>query len=346
MDSWRQGTEVAVVFGLAAAVALGVTPVAIRVAVRTSFMDRPAGYKHHGHATPYLGGAAVLIAVIAALALAGRADEHPAIIVGAALLWLLGTVDDRVAVSPLTRVLAEIGVAVLLWRGDLGWRMFDSDVLDLVATAIWVVVIVNAFNLMDNLDGAASTVGLVAALGMGGVGLASGAQYLVLLSACVAGALGGFLRYNLTSPARVFLGDGGSMPIGLLLAVGSMMAAQAGFNGLPALLLAPLLLGLLILDTTMVTLSRFRRRASVLSGGRDHLTHRMLRRAGTPRRVAVLLAGGQAASCGAAVVAVRYGTATLGTITSVAVALGLAAILVLEVRFDGDLSAPSVLNER
>ena len=317
---------------LALASAVVLTPVAIRVAFATGFLDKPVAYKGHAKATPYLGGAAVVAAFLpAALALGGAGSAIAWILAGTVAMAIVGTIDDRRMLGPLPRLVVEAAAAAMLWAAGFGWSAFSSDVLSLAVTIIWVVGLVNAFNLMDNLDGATGTVGAVCAVGVGAVALADGSTALAAVAFALAGACAGFLVHNLRRPARIFLGDGGSMPIGFLLAA-LLMAVSRDTNGLgaAAVVAAAPLVGLPVLDTTLVMISRSRRGVPLLTGGRDHLTHRLLRVAGTPQRVAVALAVGQAALC-----AVGFGLLHLGG-TAVAgaglayVVLGTLVIVALE----------------
>ncbi len=123
--------------------------------------------------------------------------------------------DDRHNLSPYLRVLVEVTIGVLLSTAGLGWKLGSGPLLDAVVTGIWVVGVVNAFNLFDNMDGAASTMALVVAAGACVLGLVTGEVWVAAGSAALCGACLGFLPHNLSSPARIFLGDGGSMPIGL-----------------------------------------------------------------------------------------------------------------------------------
>ena len=126
---------------------------------------------------------------------------------------------------------AEFAAAFALWQADLGWLLFDESVLNLALTTLWVVGLVNAFNLMDNLDGATGTVGGVSAPGVGVLAASQGDMAIAAMAFALAGACVGFLRFNLARPSRVFLGDGGSMPVGFLVAAGSRRSrATAGFG--------------------------------------------------------------------------------------------------------------------
>ena len=317
---------------LAFAGAVLLTPVAIRVAVSTGFLDKPADYKGHAKATPYLGGAAVMAAFVpVALVLGGTGSAVAWILGGTLVMALVGTVDDRHMLGPLARVAVEAAAATMLWAAGFGWSAFSSDVLSLAVTIVWVVGLVNAFNLMDNLDGATGTVGAVCAAGIGVVALVDGATALAAVAFALSGACAGFLVHNLRRPARIFLGDGGSMAIGFLLAA-ILMAVSRDANGLgaAAVVAAAPLVGLPVLDTTLVMISRSRRGMPLFTGGRDHLTHRLLRVADTPQRVAMMLAAGQAALCGLGVGLLHLGGAAVAGAGLAYVVLGTLVIVALE----------------
>lgn len=316
---------------LAAALAERSVLVAIRVARHTGFYDHPGGYKEHGASTPYLGGVAVLLALLVAVGLAEIVLGHaPVVLVCAAPLCVVGTIDDRMSVSPLARVLAEILAAVVVWQAGRGFTVVHSGALDLALTVVWVVGVVNAFNLFDNLDGACASMAGVSAAGAGVLGLVNGEWHVAATGFAIAAACAGFLRHNLAGPARIFLGDGGSMPLGFLVACLAMVSTRAQHLGVAELFACGLLAGLPVLDTTLVVISRKRRGVSVLKGGRDHLTHRLLVRLGTPRRVALALATVQAGLGGLAVVGVATSHGLLIAFGMVAIALGAVAIAALE----------------
>lgn len=321
--------------GSGAAVALAAMPIAVRVAERTGFLDRPVGYKQHGHPTPYLGGSALLLALlVAGMAFGEGSGRFLPVSLGAIGLWVVGTVDDRVNLSPWLRIAASVVAGVGLWVGNLGWDVFDWAGLDLVLTVVWVLGLVNAFNLMDNLDGAAGSVAASTAVGVGAFALAGGDGTLLALACGLLGACLGFLCWNLAGPARIFLGDGGSMPLGFIVAALAIAAQPTGDLGGSAVLTASLLVGLVILDTTLVTVSRRRRGVALLTGAHDHLTHRLLGPAGTPRRVAGLLAGVQLSLCAIALGAAELGRMAVLWVAAVTVIAGIAAIAALERRMD------------
>jgi UDP-GlcNAc:undecaprenyl-phosphate GlcNAc-1-phosphate transferase len=322
--------QLLVAFGAAAGLARLSVPLAIRLALVTGFLDHPAGYKKHNRATPYLGGLGVMAAALPVALVVGGGSDLLVIVACAAGLCLVGTADDRVHLGPVTRVFAEFVAAFALWQADLGWLLFDESVLNLALTTVWVVGLVNAFNLMDNLDGAAGTVGGVSAAGVGLLAATQGEAAIAAAAFALAGACAGFLRFNLARPSRVFLGDGGSMPLGFLLAAGlTAVPATEGFGTAAVFAVVPLV-GLAVLDTTLVVVSRLRRGVGVLTGGRDHLTHRLLKVLGTPQMVALTLAGAQAALCMMGFLLFDSTIVTVFGAASGYVLLGAAAIAALE----------------
>ena len=295
-------------FVLALGAAFVATPAAIAVAGRIDFHDTPFGYKGHKRPTPYLGGTAVLGGfLLAAALLGGEFARLSPIVACTCALWALGTLDDRVGLAAWPRVLAECVAAILLWATGLGWNVFPGTAADLALTIVWVVGLVNAFNLIDNMDGAAATLAAVTSVAIGTLALLGGDVALGILAFGLAGACLGFLPYNLTSPARIFLGDGGSLPIGFVVAaalmalpIGPELGRRARAGGGAA-----------------------RRRASArhhsrlylppscgrlaLTGGRDHLTHRLQTRLGSARTVALTLGIVQAGLGAVAIGVVQLG---------------------------------------
>jgi UDP-GlcNAc:undecaprenyl-phosphate GlcNAc-1-phosphate transferase len=320
-------------FALALTTALAMTPLAIAVAGRTGFEDHPVGYKGHAAPTPYLGGAAVVIAFLLAGVTAGGELARLSPIVACTFgLWCLGTTDDKLNLSPVLRVAVEFCVAAALWATGLGWAITGSGALDLFLTIFWVVGLVNAFNLMDNMDGAAATVGAVTTMATSLLAFIHGDTGLAILCIAMSGACLGFLPYNLAGPARIFLGDGGSLPIGFVVAATIMAVPGESSAGLPVLLAAVILAGLPVVDTALVVISRRRARVQLMKGGRDHLTHRLMTRLGSPRRVSLTLGAIQALLGAVAIGVVELGQGSALTAGTVWFVVGTAAVVLLETR--------------
>ena len=325
------GDEIRIAGALLAAclVTLVATPVAWRVAVRIAFFDHPVGYKEHSHPTPYLGGAAVMAGILAGTLIFDAAADYKRMLVAALVICAIGTLDDRIGLGVTLRLIAQLATAVALWAVDLGWTMLPSPSANLALTILWIVGITNAFNLMDNQDGAAGSVGAVCGAGAGALALIQGAVPLAVIAFAVSGACLGFLPYNLAKPSRIFLGDGGSMPIGLLVAC-MIMAIPDGHLDWTLLFATAPLVGLPILDTTLVVVSRLRRGAPVLSGGRDHFTHRLFGMVGSERKVALILAAAQAALCGLTIALFQLDQTTVVAVTATYLAVGAAVIMLLD----------------
>lgn len=323
--------EALLAFLVALAAALALTPLAIRLAGHTGFLDHPVGYKGHDAPTPYLGGLAAISAMLLAAFLFGQGSSHLApIAIGAAVLLGVGTIDDRYALTPLTRLAIEVAAAGLLFAGGVKWALVGSEVLNFAVTAVFVLGVVNAFNLMDNMDGACGSVAGVSGALLGALALALGSPATAAIALALAGSCLGFLRYNLASPARIFLGDGGSMPVGFVLA--ALIMAMPGIRhlGWAFVPVAVVLVGLPALDTTLVVISRLRRGAGIFTGGRDHLTHRLRAKLGTARRVAAVLAASQALFVGIGALLVTVDESVAGFVAMLLILAGIAVVAFLE----------------
>ena len=315
--------------GVAGVVAALATPLAISIARRVDFYDTPRGYRQHRAPTPLLGGAAVIGAFIVAAVAVGASGNLVVLLVGAVGLWVVGTIDDLIAVAPMWRLLTEMAVGLALVSAGLGWSVYGEGG-DIALTVLWVVGLVNGFNLMDNLDGACGSVACASAAGIGTLAALSGEFVVAGLASALGASCAVFLHWNLAGPARIFLGDGGSRPIGLLIAGLAIAAGRHMHVGHAQVIVGAMMVGVVILDTALVTLSRTRRGVTLVTGGRDHLSHRLLSALRSPAEVAAALAVTQAGLCGLAIVAGRSSVEVLAILALIAVSLGVAAIAVLD----------------
>ena len=320
--------------GLSVILVYLVTPLAIRIADRLEFYDLPIGYKGHAAPTPYLGGTAVVAGFVAVvLLLTGDWERTIPVLSGVVLLWLIGTVDDRRTVTPLTRVIVEVALGAGLWALGLGWELGLGAAVDLALTALWLVAVINAFNFFDNMDGASSSMAAVVAVGIALLGIVEGDTWLAVVATALCGACVGFLPHNLfASPARIFLGDGGRMPIGFAVAALVMIGTAGAAAEWQSLAMGVMLVGVPALDTTLVIVSRLRQGIPILTGGRDHVTHRTRQRLQTTRAVALTLGGAQALFSALALVAIGAGPAAIVGAVALYVAAAGAAIVVLDTR--------------
>lgn len=264
---------------LAFGIALILVPVCRAAARRFGLVAKPRADRWHGKPTALLGGVAIATTVLGLhVALVGP-FEYPVLLIGAAAMFGIGLVDDLISLRPATKLVFEIAVAsfFVFFGYRLGWS--SSLIVDTVFTVFWIVGLTNAFNLLDNMDGLCAGLGVVAGVGLlstlwlnGAVG--AQATHLALL----VGAAAGFLVYNF-NPASIFMGDSGSLFIGLNLSVLTLSAATAPHapTNLLYTMAAPVLILMVpILDTTLVTVSRIMSGRSAAQGGRDHSSHRLV----------------------------------------------------------------------
>lgn len=314
--------EAVAALAIAAALSALLTPAMASLARRGGVLDHPVGYKGHGRPTPYLGGIAILLSVLAATMItAGVSRPVPEITVCAVAVCALGTLDDWRPIPPAIRMIAHAALAAAIWEAGAGWGIASSDAINLVLTIGWVVLATNTLNLIDNLDGTAGAAAAASALGIAVIALSQGAaDWAALLAAGLLGSCLGFLPYNLAKPSRIFLGDGGSNLLGFLLSV-AIMGAVSGESGAIGLVAGVLLIGTAIFDTALTVASRWRRGVNPLTGGRDHVTHRVNAWVGSPHRTAAVIAAVQIVLSGLAVAAVELGVP--------AVPLAAAMVLVL-----------------
>ncbi|HYG70859.1 MAG TPA: MraY family glycosyltransferase [Actinomycetota bacterium] len=302
--------EYLVLYGLAFVVPLGVTlvttPFAIAVAKRFGILDRPGERKVHLDATPYLGGAAIALGLIVAAVLTGSTARQAAVIgAGAVVVFVVGLLDDVRGLGPATRAGVEVLVGAGLWFGQIRAGLFGFAPLDLLLTIAWIVVVTNSVNLLDNMDGLASGVTAIAAIAYFVMAAAQENYFVASMAIGLAGASVGFLRHNFP-PARIFLGDAGSLLLGYLLAVTALIVDLNVANPVARAAVQALILGVPVFDTAFVVITRIRAGRPVLVGGTDHSSHHLARRGLSPRRVALVLYGGQAI-CSAAAVAIAIG---------------------------------------
>ena len=299
----------------AAALAYLLSPLVARLAEAVGAMDRPGARKLHTTPIPRLGGLSVLVAVGVvwfAQSLVFEQWSLPreiAIGLGLGLLPIvvISLIDDIRSVRPAMKLLAHVGGAVFAvsWGISLGAdvHLFGATIpLGWVAaplSVIWIVGVTNAFNLIDGLDGLSSGLALIAACSLAAVFLLVGQPAMVAATLVLAGALAGFLPYNL-HPARMFLGDTGSAAVGFSLAALALKGGSTLSSGF-AVLIPVFILGLPITDTLVAVVRRGLRRLEHHRGGlfvadRNHIHHRLLA-LGVDHKKAVLILSGTGLLC-------------------------------------------------
>lgn len=285
-----------VAFGAAFILVLLLTPVARRLAIRWNIQAHPVARSVHRTPLPYLGGVAIYLGVAGSLLLTSG-WSNPAVraivLVGGAVM-LLGLWDDARNLKPSVKLLGQIaaGLAVVAmgirieWLTNPAGGMVILGAMAAPLTLFWVVALINVMNLIDGLDGLAAGIAGIASLTLMVAAFQTGQTAAAVLLAAVAGGALGFLPYNF-NPARIIMGDAGSMFLGFALAV---LAVQGMLKGPAALALAvPVLaLGLPIADTFLAIVRRLRQGRSISAADREHVHHRLLQ-LGLSHRDAVIV---------------------------------------------------------
>src|SRR5713226_4314265 len=265
-------------FILALLVALYGVPVARRAALQFNVVDRPDGrLKHQTAPVPYFGGLAVYLAFLISLALTFEFRQDVlGLVLGGTLMVMLGLIDDFGVLKPWPKLIGQLIAVFVLIRSGIRIEIAAfPDWLDLLLTVVWMIGIINAINIIDVMDGMAGGVSVVACLWLFVVAVVNQDTIVAVMAVALAGSLLGFLRYNF-HPASIYLGDAGSLFVGLMLGALAMLGKYTAAN--PAALLAPvLILGVPVFDTLFVMHVRWLRGIPMFLGSPDHFALRLRR---------------------------------------------------------------------
>jgi UDP-GlcNAc:undecaprenyl-phosphate GlcNAc-1-phosphate transferase len=281
-----------------------ITPLMRRVANHIGVVDQPnQAHKTHREPIPYLGGVGIMITVLVILvsgSLLLNIDSNTqkivlTIIVPSVLIGLVGLADDIQNLSLISRLIAQsiaaLFTSIVIISTDTVGSPTGNSYLDFAITVVWIVGITNAINFFDNHDGGASGTVAISSFMLFILAASTGQFYIAALAIVLSGSCFGFLYWN-RNPARIYMGDAGSLFLGMIFAIILIRFDPNSTNrwigyGIPVLLLA-----LPILDTAIVVFSRIQRRILPWRAGQDHLSHRLLRRGFSRRRTAVFLWSG------------------------------------------------------
>jgi len=312
-----------VTFVFSLILSLYLTPVMRSAALQFGIVDKPDGkLKKHKKPMPYLGGIAIYLAFLLALAFSFTPEfnkEVLGLLLAGTIVLLLGFIDDLGFLKTWVKFAGQlIAVLVLVKSGIFIKLVFLPNYICIPLTFLWLVGMMNAFNIIDVMDGLAAGVALIASLGFFIVALLNGRIMIAVLTITLAGSLLGFLRYNIT-PARIYMGDTGSMFLGLTIGALAMIGSYTGKNTLG--FVAPaVILGIPIFDTLQVTVARVRKRIPFYRGSPDHYAL-LLRAAGLSMKGVIGLSYGSAVLLGGVGILIMNLTA----LTQVVVVLGLLA---------------------
>ncbi len=321
-----------IAFALPLGLSLVLTPLLRTLALRSGHLDKPTDIKTHKHPTPLMGGAAIFLAFTASLVFmrfytsfpTGTLRDLRVILAGGAVMFLLGLIDDLRKPHGLgvkTKFVVQFLVAAYVAYYGISIHFIHPGYLGFILSVIWIVGVSNAFNIIDIMDGLSGGQAALAAFGFLLIAFPSESIYVNFASAALAGAVTGFLPYNLSRRFKIFMGDSGSLLCGFVLAVVALGTRYTDVN--PLGVYAPLfILAIPIYDTFFVSVLRLRRGHSPFIGSKDHFALR-LEKIGFSRRRIVGLAS--------------LATLALSTfawlITQVPLAWGIVIILALAIEF-------------
>jgi len=261
------------------------TPLMRRIALRYHILDRPlSDVKTHKRPVPYFGGVAIAAGLMISLVAARFLTNFPTgtlhalrgILFGAIIIFLLGLADDieRRGLGYKEKFLVQFAAALCLIYFDIRIKFISPTWFADVLSAVWIVGVINAVNIIDIMDGLASGIAIIASLGFLFISLPSEEIYVNFTSAALAGALLGFLPWNLSKRWKIFMGDTGSLLTGFVLAALSLGTSYTRVNNLGVF--SPILiLGLPLYDTFLVSFLRYTRGLSPFRGSRDHFALRL-----------------------------------------------------------------------
>jgi UDP-GlcNAc:undecaprenyl-phosphate GlcNAc-1-phosphate transferase len=302
MDSWMLYP---VLFVVTLILSWLLTPFAGKLAERWGCVDRPGGRKIHARNIPYFGGLAIFLSFvlvgITVYALAPKSDPEIkrvmlGFLLGGTVILMTGLVDDIRSTRPLIKlsgqviagcILVSLGVRIELLTNPFGGEIHFSAVIGGLLTVVWVVSMVNAMNLIDGLDGLAAGVALIASLTLFAVAVKRNDAVDMVITVILAGSCLGFLRHNFF-PARIFLGDAGSMFLGFTLSVIGIQGIQKSATVM-ALLIPLSALAVPVLDTLMAVVRRSRVKRNIFAADREHLHHRLVRLGIRKKNVVLLI---------------------------------------------------------
>jgi UDP-GlcNAc:undecaprenyl-phosphate/decaprenyl-phosphate GlcNAc-1-phosphate transferase len=326
---------IALVTSLAATVPVG------QFAVRIGMVDRPGPRKIHLEPIPLLGGIAIYAAVILAVLVSypsQTVSEILGILAGATLLLLVGTLDDRGLLHHQVKLFLAMPAAGLIVLSSGTRANIFSTVLpgqlgflaDAGLTVFWITGITAAFSILDYMDGVCAGIAAIASLFLAILASLNGQVLVTTLSAAVLGATLGFLKWNF-SPAKIFMGDGGAMLLGFLVATLALKLRVSALSPHAAWLTPVLVLAVPIFDTALVSVSRLRRGlVPFTSPGKDHAGHRLVN-SGLGTRASVLTLYAMGVSCGfMAILSTRINTYWVNRLAVLSVLGLIAAIALLE----------------
>ena len=312
------------IFMISLALSLVLTDMVRRAMSRLGVLDQPGETRWHRRPVALLGGIAIFISFVSVSLLGidlGRGGL--VMLAGGGVIFALGLLDDLFGTQPRVKFAVQILVAFGVAYSGVSSRILPYNWMNISLTVFWIVGLTNALNLLDNMDGLSSGVTTIAAIIILALSLYKGHADVALLCLALTGSCLGFLRYNF-NPARIFMGDCGSLFLGYILATLVILGGWQHSSPMLASFLSPvLILGVPVFDTTLVTILRFVHRRMPWEGGKDHSSHRLVHiLAGSEKGAVLILYGVGTLAGGLGLIAARL-SSLMAILIMAAFALGL-----------------------
>jgi UDP-GlcNAc:undecaprenyl-phosphate GlcNAc-1-phosphate transferase len=276
-----------------------ITPVFRSIARRLKIYDYPGGRKLQANPVAYLGGLSIItpitlgsfLLLFTSLSIDLKQQLYLGLILPALAIAFIGLLDDIYQLPPWPRFISQSAVGVvtsfILYLSGAGVEVFGNQLLNSVATIFWVVAIINALNFIDNMDGLATSISMVASLAMFTLAYLNNQYLVAALSLAIFASCLGFLFWN-KRPASIYLGDAGALYLGFLLAAISIRIDLDNDSAPIRALVLILILAIPVIDITQVVVSRIVKGKSPFEGGLDHISHLLLQR-GLSQRVVLFI---------------------------------------------------------
>ena len=277
-----------------------ITPLFRKIARKFNILDHPGGRKLQTNPVAYLGGLSIVTPItlgsfsvlFTSLSVDLKQQLFFGLIMPAIVITTVGLLDDIYQLPPWPRFISQTAVGIatsfVLYLSGSGVEIFSNHLLNSAATIMWVVTIINALNFIDNMDGLATSISIVASLSFFILSFSNGQYLVAALSLAIFSSCLGFLFWN-KRPASIYLGDAGSLYLGFLLAAISIRIDLDNDSVPIRALVLILILAIPAIDTTQVVVSRIAKGKSPFEGGRDHISHLLLNRGLSQRSVLFIL---------------------------------------------------------
>jgi UDP-GlcNAc:undecaprenyl-phosphate/decaprenyl-phosphate GlcNAc-1-phosphate transferase len=275
---------------LAITISILLSPLLIFLAKRVNLVDIPgkSAHKIHTHPTPLAGGTVIMVSLVLLISIFGLWEELfvRSLLLSAGVVYVFGLLDDARGLSALPKLIGQTVAGILLITSGVSVHFIESlqlsflspimmRALDMAITLFWLIGITNAMNMIDSMDGLAAGLSAITFIFFLPVTIASGQVYLTAISVILLGICMGVYFFNIT-PAQLFLGDSGAQTLGFIVAAIAMAYTPVGLPPATSWFVPILLLAIPIFDTTLVTVSRIRRKLPFYKANRDHTYHRLV----------------------------------------------------------------------